>query len=792
MDYPTFGQWALEFGDDCMVTSIILSEKTCKLLGFAPDTTCITPEQFWIGKLHPDDIDRVTKITFAGAQLRPDAPDLDVRYRMLTDRGYRWFHAYCDIERNQDGAPIRGRGILIDIDEEVRSKELLEIQLNSIYAMNGAARWQVDYDRITGKRTFSASNGFWTLLKYRPEDDVDNTMNGFRYAVLPEDIDDLMKAYFEFEADDDPAHSYDHTFRVLDRNGDIVWGHSIASKILDENGRIIQVIGLFTDITESKKAEQQSGLIEALSHEYQTLWYIRESDRIMNFVSNETDSKTAAQIILDMRDASYQAAVKSYVEKYVVPEDRDRCLREMDFDYVLEKTMYGAAHQVNYARCAFNGMVHYYQAIYVRTDDDHSVVALGFRNIDNTVKEEQKKQRMLQITAAELKQAKDEAEAANKAKTNFLFNMSHDIRTPMNAVLGFNEMALKHIGDNEKVRDCIHKVKISGEYMLSILNDILEMARIENGRLEISEEAMDLNEHGQRIYAMTVESAKKKGIDFRIAPSGVIHNTVYGDKLHLDQISMNILSNAIKYTPPGGKVDCIVSELPGKTEDYGLFRVTVKDTGIGMKKEFMEHIFDMFERERNDSTIGQQGTGLGMSITKKLVDAMNGTIEIESEPGKGTTVTVTTPLRYADPAEVARKQDLEEFTLAGKHILLAEDNELNAEIACSILESADMTVEVATDGQAAVEAVANHPARTYDCILMDVQMPRMDGYTATKMIRAMKDEEKAKIPIIAMTANAFAEDRKHALEIGMDAHIAKPVDIRKLHEAMSEVLQRSR
>ncbi|MCR4706217.1 MAG: response regulator [Lachnospiraceae bacterium] len=792
MEYPTFGQWTLEFDETGLLARIFTSRKTRILLGLPDDAVCITPEQFWVGKLHPDDIERVTKVTFAGSEARVDAPDLDVIYRMMTDRGYRWFHAYCDIQRNEKGFPVSGSGILMDIDEHVRGKELLEEQLDSVYAMNGAARWQVDYDRLTGKRTFSVSNGFWTLLKYRPDDDNDNSLEGFRYAVLPEDVDALTKSYFEFEMNDDPERSYDHTFRVLDRNGEVVWGHSIARKILDENGRIIQVIGLFTDVTEVKKVEQQTGLIEALSHEYQTLWYIRESDRVMNFVSNETDSQTAAQIILDMRDASYQAAVEAYVEKYVVPEDRDRCLREMDFDYVLEKTMYGASHQVNYARCAFNGMVHYYQAIYVRTDDDRSVVALGFRNIDKTVREEQRKQMMLQITAAELKKAKEEAETANNAKTNFLFNMSHDIRTPMNAVLGFNEMALQNIGNDEKVRDCIGKVKISGEYMLSILNDILEMARIESGRLEINEEPMDLSEHGQRIYAMTMEPAQKKGINFRIAPSGVVHNTVYGDRLHLDQISMNILSNAIKYTPPGGTVDCIVSELPCEREGYGLFRVTVKDTGIGMKKEFLEHIFDMFERERNDMTIGQQGTGLGMSITKRLVDAMNGTIEIESEPGKGTTVTVTTPLRFADPAEIARKQESEEFTLAGKHILLAEDNELNAEIACSILESAEMTVDVATDGQFAVEAVANHPEGTYDCILMDVQMPRMDGYTATKTIRAMEDKGKSEIPIIAMTANAFAEDRKHALEIGMDAHIAKPIDIKKLHEALSEVLQRSR
>lgn len=389
----------------------------------------------------------------------------------------------------------------------------------------------------------------------------------------------------------------------------------------------------------------------------------------------------------------------------------------------------------------------------------------------------------------ELEWAKTQAEAASSAKTSFLFNMSHDIRTPMNAIMGFRDLLEKHIDEPERRADYLRKIKEASKVLLSIINNVLEMARIEKGTVVVEEVAMNTKNFGISIFSVFSEMMAEKNIEFTHEDL-VVHHNVYCDPTKIREIFMNLLSNAYKYTKPGGKVHVRLRELPSNREGYGIFETSVSDTGVGMSAEYLAHIFEEFSRENTSTANKIEGTGLGMPIVKRLVELMGGTIRVSSEKGVGTTFVVVLPHRIADEPENVEPENVvaDETVFEGKRILLAEDNDLNAEIAEEILTSAGFMIERAEDGAICYEKIVSSETGYYDLVLMDIQMPNMDGYQATRAIRALADKEKANIPIIAMTANAFEEDRSKAINMGMNGHIAKPIDVSELLMVLARVI----
>ena len=386
------------------------------------------------------------------------------------------------------------------------------------------------------------------------------------------------------------------------------------------------------------------------------------------------------------------------------------------------------------------------------------------------------------------------AEDASLAKTRFLNNMSHDIRTPMNAILGYAQLMEEELKEKDlpETSDHLEKLQQSGNLLLSIINNVLDMARIESGKMEIDENYGRIEDIRQTLFEIFGDEAKKKNIALHYTIN-VEHEHILTDTTKVKEIFVNILSNAIKYTPPGGSVMINVDELVCDESGYMMVRTRVSDTGIGMSQDYLTKIFDAFTRERNTTKSKITGSGLGMSIVKRYVDLLGGTIDVESEPGKGSTFTVTLKHRIADESYYVKKHDECSGTaskiLEGRNILLAEDNDLNAEIAEAILERAGLKTERVEDGIQCVNRIMQMPVGTYDVILMDIQMPKMDGYKATQEIRNLPDKDKACIPIIAMTANAFEEDKREAIAAGMNEHIAKPVQADKLLSILSEVIR---
>ena len=386
------------------------------------------------------------------------------------------------------------------------------------------------------------------------------------------------------------------------------------------------------------------------------------------------------------------------------------------------------------------------------------------------------------------------AEDASLAKTRFLNNMSHDIRTPMNAILGYAQLMEEELKEKDlpETSDHLEKLQQSGNLLLSIINNVLDMARIESGKMEIDENYGRIEDIRQTLFEIFGDEAKKKNIALHYTIN-VEHEHILTDTTKVKEIFVNILSNAIKYTPPGGSVMINVDELVCDESGYMMVRTRVSDTGIGMSQDYLTKIFDAFTRERNTTKSKITGSGLGMSIVKRYVDLLGGTIDVESEPGKGSTFTVTLKHRIADESYYVKKHDEGSGTaskiLEGRNILLAEDNDLNAEIAEAILERAGLKTERVEDGIQCVNKIIKMPVGTYDMILMDIQMPRMDGYKATQAIRHLPDKDKACIPIVAMTANAFEEDKRDAVAAGMNGHIAKPIQIDKLLSMLAEVLR---
>lgn len=396
------------------------------------------------------------------------------------------------------------------------------------------------------------------------------------------------------------------------------------------------------------------------------------------------------------------------------------------------------------------------------------------------------------LYAEKIERAAKRAEEASEAKTRFLFNMSHDIRTPMNAIIGFSDLLEKHLDDKEKVHDYIKKIQLSGSFLLSLINYVLEMARIESGKATLRTEVGDAQELLGALNAVFEPAVEKKRLKYNCTLD-VEHRFIICDVTKVREIVLNIISNSVKYTPEGGSVTVQIKEIPWEKEGWTAYRILVEDTGIGMGAEYLPHIFEEFTRERTSTESKVVGAGLGLPIVKALIDLMGGTIQVESERGKGSKFEVILPFEIASEEEVKDSYVKKEEKLYNrskeKRILLAEDNELNAEIAITILEENGFKVERAEDGCKCMELFSEKPAGYYSTILMDIQMPNMDGYTASRKIRGMEREDAKAIPIIALTANAFDEDRNKAFAAGMYGHIAKPIDVGRMVRSIGALVK---
>ena len=526
-----------------------------------------------------------------------------------------------------------------------------------------------------------------------------------------------------------------------------------------------------------KKLQKTVDVMQALSRDYEVVLNMDlEADTVTMYSCSEKMSEYIDDEVL--KKPFYEAGEQFYramVCDEDLPELLELTTREKIGEYLRNDTIFSHIFRDKQGRYAESRIV---------PISEHEFVC-GYTDVDNVIREKMKQQEKLE-------KAMREAEAASKAKSAFLLNMSHDIRTPMNAIIGYTDILAKYRQDEKEFERCTDNIRASGKYLLDLINNVLEMARIESGVEEIKEEPCDIRTILGSTYIVFKEEADKKGITLTY-DRHIRHNFLYCDRVRLQELHLNILSNAVKYTDKGGSIRIISNELPDEREGWCRIEITTADTGRGMSKEFLEHIYEDFAREQDSTSSGTPGTGLGMGIVKKLVDMMGGEIFIESEKGKGTTVRTVIPHRIADESLV-EKQD-EQVTadaslFKGRRVLLAEDNDLNADIAIELLGDVGLQAERAPDGIICVSMLETAQAGYYDLILMDVQMPNMDGYEATRIIRKLPNKQKAEIPIIAMTANAFAKDRKQALSAGMNEHISKPISIDKLVSVMAKFISR--
>ena len=543
-------------------------------------------------------------------------------------------------------------------------------------------------------------------------------------------------------------------------------------------------------VAQTKREEE---FVRALATEYDSIAVVdfnadKKDDKVV--LHSRISDDIAALIDRETAEEEHFTKKLDLMLRFVHPEDREQFRANTRREKIFESFAEDQTHILDFRIIDPQSSYLYYQMRFVPLEDDNgnptgTIVCL--RNIDSEIRREFG-------IRQELEDAMIAAEAANRAKSTFLFNMSHDIRTPMNAILGFTDIAEKHIDDTERVKESLAKVKMSGGHLLALINDVLDMSRVESGQVKIEEEALCLDTAKDNLYSILNGSAEAKNITLtsRFAAS-VTHHWIYADRLRMMRVLTNIISNSVKYTNPGGKIDLLLEELPCGKEGYARYRYTVSDTGIGMSKEYLEHVFEPFTRAESATKSGVIGTGLGMAITKSLTELMGGTISIESEPGVGTTVRLEFENRIAEPVDPVSEipEDIS-LNLEGKKILLVEDNELNREIATEILEEEGIVIDTAEDGDIAVEKMRAASEGQYDLILMDIQMPRMNGYDATRAIRSLPNPYASTIPILAMTANAFDEDKQNAFASGMNGHIAKPIDVPKLLNTLSESFNANR
>lgn len=537
------------------------------------------------------------------------------------------------------------------------------------------------------------------------------------------------------------------------------------------------IVNRFYERAEIQESQVKT-IVSALASDYGNITYVdlvNGTDRIIKA------NNSGVLVQDDKQKVGYAERVVHYVNEFVVPEEREEMAYALSIPAGIEHTKDGKPYSVS-CRIMIDGKIHYRNVKFVPEIEDGKVVALviGYQSTD----QEHMYQEQLEATL-------EKAEAANKAKTSFLFNMSHDIRTPLNAIIGFTTMAKNHLSEEEKVDDYLDKITTAGDQLLSLINKVLEMSRIESGKVTINNAYFNLND---KIHANGVifnDLCREKGLDLCISTENIKHDYILSDSDRIDQIINNLLGNAYKYTLKGGSVSLFASQEEGKKPNTCINTIIIKDTGIGMSEEFIGQVFDEFARESSSTISRIEGSGLGMSIVKRVVDLLGGEISVQSKKGKGTTVIFTLETPYQN-RESSRNtiESCSNFSIEGAKILLVEDNELNREIAAELLADHGAKVYSVNDGDIAVDKLLTAKPGDFDVVLMDIQMPRMNGYDATRAIRKFANKEIANIPIIAMTANAFEEDRKDAFKAGMNEHLGKPIDIQKTIEVISRFIKK--
>lgn len=699
-----------------------------------------------------------------------------------TGDGTKLLTTYKSPLYNIDGNVMGTVGVAIDITQErayeqelIKRNRMMETVFTSIDC--GVLCHTVD-----GSKILSINTAALKILGYETLDEL--MSDGFdmvAQSVIDEDKEKVRECLGKLKNEGD---SVSMEYSVKHADGTII--HVMGNmKLLKENGELFYQRFLLdcTDqkLQQEREEKRQMQLLQALSIDYMFVCYFDLDTSTGNILRIDDDSISIINKVFD-GEIPMTESLERYIQMFVYEEDRemlrqfssqDRLIREL-----AEKNMYS----VNY-RAVSGNEIKYYEMKIVRAGEwkQYRGIVLGIRSVDEETRNEMEKKRMLENALVQ-------ANKANKAKSVFLSNMSHDIRTPMNAIIGFTSLALSHIDNIEQVEEYLRKIMTSGNHLLNLINDVLDMSRIESGKMKLEENPCRLSDILQGLYNIIQADAKAKKLELNIESADVENEDVICDELRLNQVLLNLLSNAVKYTGEGGSVRLKLTEKTGAPEGYANYEFCITDNGIGMSEDFVQHIFEPFEREKNTTFSGIQGTGLGMAITKNIVDMMNGSIEIKSKKDSGTEVLVSFVFKLNSQTKEQRDVKDKSLNLQKGRILLAEDNELNQEIAASILSDAGFSVEIAGNGQIAVDMLKQSQEGYYQLILMDVQMPIMNGYEATKEIRKLSDKKLSSIPIFAMTANAFEEDKQEALRCGMNGHIAKPIDVEKLFEVLDKIL----
>ncbi|MDO5601354.1 MAG: PAS domain S-box protein [Oscillospiraceae bacterium] len=710
-----------------------------------------------------------------------------IRYRALRMDGEpMWVQEIGQLARDKSGELVL-TSFLTDISETVRHKEELE-------KANNEVRHQADF---LNQLYNTIPCG---IIQFDPEGHILNA-NRRAYEIYGYTKEEyLSKTPFFFVLEKEREH-YQNVVRELwenggqifyermgaAKNGELRWVSVTMERLINADGMMV-IQALFSDVTETKRMQlereqmkdmENSSLRAAIFTAYQRITRVNLSQNTYeNFIDQNYINSDTEKGVYDVLNMQIQKQVHpSYRQEFIDVFSRQNLIKRFQDG---EKEIYRELYQLGE-----DGVYHWVGVHIVAVENPYNddVIEVTLLKVLDGQRAEAARQQQL------LRDALATAKAANEAKSVFLSRMSHDIRTPMNAIIGMSTLGRLKLDDPTEIKDCFEKIDASSQYLLSLINDILDMSQIESGKLTLTCQRFDLSALLDDVSNMVKQQAQQQDVRFSVVREVLLSRYYMGDPLRLNQILMNLISNALKFTPPGGDITVSVNELY-RQDGTATLQFRVKDTGTGMSHEFQKKLYQPFEQEAPNVKRDKVGSGLGLSIVYNLVQLMDGNIEVDSQQGKGTTFTVTLPFALAGKADVppraAKKPEKPVFT--GKRILLVEDNELNREIAKSLLEIYGFTVDTAEDGRQGADRFATEEPDTYAAVLMDIRMPVMDGLEATRAIRMLKRPDAARVPILAMTANAFEEDRQSALEAGMNGYLSKPIDMVKLLRALEDAM----